>query len=287
MNKLIKHVAPIFLVLTWMTASAQTYKDEMQSLGAQNLKWFTDNTPNLLKKTPYNIKDVTQEQLADTTKATPQEVIEIQKAAQQREAYQAKFTQIVNKYINPPEAAKELLQSSNNSKNKLDDAAKRLASGSITYGQYNLLKQQIVAENMANSKKVVEKYDLFKSPTSHPQAPQQAPPTHTSAPIAQKLQGPVQLIDTQNRISSVGSCFAVLQRFHLIHKDSVGGIENWMQLKKKADLLLPSFKQDRNPAPQGMNPHSWGNGYGFTAPIFEKATDADRLRAMNVCFSVR
>jgi uncharacterized protein len=126
------------------------------------------------------------------------------------------------------------------------------------------------------------------------QSPPPAAPTPLVAPAPQvaktptpppKKTGPVQLLNTQNKIATIGSCYSVLGAMGTIDPNSVGSMANYVSITKQANASKPSFDNARNPAPAGIPPNSWSLGWNYTGQIIGDASDADKLKAYNICIS--
>lgn len=117
-----------------------------------------------------------------------------------------------------------------------------------------------------------------------PQPPTQTPPT-AKATEPQKTSGPIQLLSTQNKIATIGSCYSVLSFMGTIDPSSAGTMANYTNIIKQANAAKPSFENSRNPAPAGMPPNSWSLGWNYTGQIIGNASDADKLKAYNICMS--
>jgi hypothetical protein len=161
MKTIIKSI--LFAVFfTSFLANAQSFGEELTVLQSQNFEWFKTNTPNLLKKTPYNIQAVTAEQLSDSSMPSQQEIVEITKTIVQRNWYQSQYSIITKKYIKPLKAAQELIDVNEVLLNSYNQATTKLVSGEITYGEYNKVKQKIIEKNVTDVKKIANKYGLSK-----------------------------------------------------------------------------------------------------------------------------
>lgn len=117
-----------------------------------------------------------------------------------------------------------------------------------------------------------------------PQAPAQTPPA-AKATVPQKSSGPIQLLNTQNRIATIGSCYSVLSSMGTIDPSSAGSMANYTSITKQANAAKSSFENSRNPAPAGMPPNSWSLGWNYTGQLIGNASDADKLKAYNICMS--
>jgi len=104
-------------------------------------------------------------------------------------------------------------------------------------------------------------------------------------PIPPKKTGPVQLINTQNKIATIGSCYSVLSTIVTIDPNSVGTMANYISILNQAKAAKPSFENGKNPAPAGMPRDSWSIGWNYTGQIIGDASDADKLKAYNICMS--
>ena len=127
------------------------------------------------------------------------------------------------------------------------------------------------------------------------QSPPPAAPTPQVAPTPQaaktptpppKKAGPVQLLNTQNKIATIGSCYSVLGAMGTIDPNSAGSMANYTNITKQANAAKPSFENGRNPAPAGMPPNSWNLGWNYTGQIIGDSSDADKLKAFNTCMSI-
>ena len=143
-----------------LVSYAQSYQIELSNLVKKNNDWYQSNTPNILKKSGLNPKVYSSDQLADSSFPNAIEVIEINKAIEQRLSYTNEFGQLVIKYISPLAAAQALASNSKNSVAQANASALRLRDGIITYGQYNLEKQRLLNELEAKNNEVVQKYEL-------------------------------------------------------------------------------------------------------------------------------
>jgi len=187
---------------------AQSFSIEAGNLAKKNNEWFLSNTPNLVKKSPINPKDISPAQLTDESLPNAVEINEINKAMDQRLRFTSEYRQIALKYIKPLEAGQALANNSKNATAQQNSYALRLRDGKINFGQYNQEKQRLYAETVAKSKEIVEKYDL-KSQFNAGQSPQQAPP-QPSTPTSQGMTVN-DLVNFKNKGAAIGSCFGLMQ----------------------------------------------------------------------------
>jgi hypothetical protein len=160
-----KKTIKLFIILIYcssLIAKAQSFSEEMRILNNQNIEWFKNNAPNLIKKTPINIQEITPEQLSDSSKPTQQEIVELTKTIVHRNWYQTQTAKITNRYIKPKEAAQELINANENMLNSYNQATTRLVSGEISYGEYSKIKQKIISQNVTEVNKIATKYGLSK-----------------------------------------------------------------------------------------------------------------------------
>ena len=110
-------------------------------------------------------------------------------------------------------------------------------------------------------------------------------PAAVQPPVAQKTNAPIQLLSTQNKLATIGSCYAVLSLIPQIGNGPVGSMENYVKLVNQASAAKPSFELSKNLPPAGIPINSWNEGYAYTNNNFGKATDSDKLKAYNICVS--
>lgn len=137
MNKLFKYLV-LLLSFIGLNAFAQNYKAEIDSLRQQQKNLYESSDFILInKKIPLIPKDVTLEQLADTSKPTKEEKIELAKFQQFRSRIDERGNQIVMIYMKPESFATALVSIRRDYQNKSEDALMNLNSGKITFGEFN------------------------------------------------------------------------------------------------------------------------------------------------------
>ena len=100
-----------------MHANAQTFQSDISNLSKQAVESYKLNQPNLSKKTPFKLSDLSTSQLSDSSIPNSVEIAEINKLIQFRESNFIEYGIIVKKYIKPTEAAQAMIK---NHKDYLD-----------------------------------------------------------------------------------------------------------------------------------------------------------------------
>ena len=143
MNKLFKYLA-FFLALFAINAFGQNYKTEIDSLRQQQKNLYESSDFKLIsKKIPLIPKDTTLEQLADTSKPTREEKVELAKFQGFRFRIDERGNQISMIYMKPESYATALVAIRRESQDKTEAALIDLNAGKITFGQFNKRRRDI------------------------------------------------------------------------------------------------------------------------------------------------
>ena len=148
MNKLFKSLF-FFIALFSLNAFGQNYKAEIDSLRQQQKSMYESSDFKLIsKKIPLIPKDTTLEQLADTSKPTNEEKVELAKFQQFRSRIDERGNQVVMIYMKPETYATALVAIRRDFQDKTEAALIELNAGKITFGQFNK-KRRDINEDMA------------------------------------------------------------------------------------------------------------------------------------------
>jgi hypothetical protein len=141
----------LFFLLTLFAINAfgQNYKADIDSLRQQQRSMYESSDFKLIsKKIPLIPKDVTLEQLADTSKPTNEEKVELAKFQQFRSRIDERGNQISMIYMKPETYATALVAIRRDAQDKTEAALIVLNAGKITFGQFNK-KRRDISEDMA------------------------------------------------------------------------------------------------------------------------------------------
>jgi hypothetical protein len=148
MNKIFQYLA-LCLALFAVNAFGQNYKAEIDSLRQQQRNMYASSDFKLIsKKIPLIPKDATLEQLADASKPTQEEKVELAKFQQFRSRIDERGNQITMVYMKPEVYANALVQIRRGAQDKTEAALIELNTGSITFGQFNK-KRRDISDEMA------------------------------------------------------------------------------------------------------------------------------------------
>jgi hypothetical protein len=139
---------------------AQTFQQEMGVLNSSDMQWREINTPDLIKKMPYNLANATSEQITNSEVPNSTEVKQLDMAITHREAFVQQLYQIMRKYIRPSSAADELIRVSLLLARETNKNMLKLRDGEITFGQYLVARQHLEVQHKKNITEILDKYHL-------------------------------------------------------------------------------------------------------------------------------
>jgi hypothetical protein len=169
-------IGSILSSLFALHANAQNFQSDISNLSKQAIESYKLNQPNISKKTPFKLSDLSTAQLSDLSIPNSVEISEINKLIQFRDSYFIEYGIIVKKYIKPIEAAQAMIQNHKDYLDRLKVVSVELKDGKINFGQYNSERQKITADLISNGNLIIQKYDLKGQLSSTETAQQVAKP---------------------------------------------------------------------------------------------------------------
>ena len=109
-KRAISNIGLLLLSLCAFTSNAQTFQSEISNFNKLSIDSYVSTQPNLSKKIPIKLSDVSPAQLSDKSIPNSLEINEINKYIQQRDRNLIEYGKIVRKYIKPSEAAEAIIK---------------------------------------------------------------------------------------------------------------------------------------------------------------------------------
>lgn len=154
-----KKLLVLILGLISYCANAQSLNEELRKLQIENQTVYESSEFALInKKIPFNPRDVTLQQLSDTTKPNKQEKNELEKLSNFRKQRLEKDDQVFIKYVSPPEYLSQLMEIRKYTANVSITLLADLYSGKLTFGEYNRKRKEMTEEFATKNRELANRF---------------------------------------------------------------------------------------------------------------------------------